>query len=96
MRNIQIEARPNAARLSGLKVNGWTEWKKGNSVIPWKYIEDETSFILEGRAIVTPEGGAPVEISKGNLVTIPCGMTCVWEIIEPMRKRYRIGSSPVR
>lgn len=91
MRKIKIEAHPDAARLSKLKVSVWPEWEKGNSVMPWKYFEDETSYILEGRAIVTPEGGAPVEINKGNLVTFPSGMTCIWKIIEPVRKRYRIG-----
>lgn len=93
MRKIKVETHPDASRLSKLKVDIWPEWKKGNTEIPWKYIEDETSYILEGRAIITPEGGDPVEISKGNLVTIPCGTTCVMKILEPMRKRYRIGSA---
>ena len=64
--------------------------------MPWKYFEDETSHIIEGRAIATPEGGAPVESSKGNLVTIPSDITCVWNIIEPIRKRYRIGSATIK
>ena len=93
MRSIQIEAKPDAARLSGMKVNVWKELEKSDSVIPWKYFEDETSYILEGRAVLIPEGGAPMEINKGNLVTIPCGTTCVWKIIEPIRKRYRIGAA---
>ncbi|HEY9098061.1 MAG TPA: cupin domain-containing protein [Thiobacillus sp.] len=91
MRKIKIESHPDAARLSKLKVDVWPEWKKENSEMLWNYTEDETSYILEGRAVVTPEGGDPVEISKGNLVTFPSGMTCVWKIIEPLHKRYRIG-----
>lgn len=59
--------------------------------MPWAYVEAETSYIIEGRAIITPEGGDPVEISKGNLVTFPAGMSCIWNIIELVRKRYRIG-----
>ena len=93
MRSIQIEAQPDAARLSGLKVHVWKEWQKNPSVTPWKYFEDETSYIIEGRAILTPEGGASVEVGKGDLVTIPCGTTCVWKIVEPIRKRYRIGAA---
>lgn len=91
MRKIKINSHPDAALLSRLKVDVWPEWKKGNSEIPWKYFEDETSYILEGRAIVIPEGGEPIEIQKGNLVTFPSGLICVWKIIEPLHKRYRIG-----
>jgi uncharacterized cupin superfamily protein len=91
MRKIKIESHPDAARLSKLKVDGWPEWEKASSTMSWNYVEDEVSYILEGRAIVVPEGGDPVEISKGNLVTFPSGMSCVWTIVEPIRKRYRIG-----
>ncbi|NDP47307.1 MAG: cupin domain-containing protein [Sulfuriferula multivorans] len=91
MRRIKIEAHPDATRLSKLKVNVWPEWEKESSIMPWTYVEAETSYILEGRAIITPEEGEPVEICKGNLVTFPAGMSCVWNIIEPVRKRYRIG-----
>ncbi len=91
MRKIEIESRPDAARLARLRVNAWPEWASDSKVMPWKYYEDETSYIVEGRAIVTPEGGDPIEINKGNLVTFPSGMTCVWDVIEPLHKRYRIG-----
>jgi uncharacterized protein len=91
LRKIRIEAHPDVARLEKLKVSVWPEWEKENSVLSWTYGADETNYILEGRAIVTPEGGTPVEIHKGSLVTFPSGMTCVWEIIEPIRKRYHIG-----
>lgn len=46
--------------------------------------------ILAGRVIVTPEGGTPVEIARGNLVTFPAGLACTWKV-EPIRKRYRFG-----
>jgi len=38
-----------------------------------------------------PEGSAPVAINKGCLEAFHTGMTRVWKIIEPMRKRYRIA-----
>ena len=90
MPQIIIEAHPDAERLASLGVDKWPEWEKAASEFPWEYFEDEISYILEGRAIVTPEGGEPVEISKGNLVTFPSEMICVWKIIEPLRKRYHI------
>jgi uncharacterized cupin superfamily protein len=91
MKKIKIESHPDMARLEKLKVSDWPEWEKGVSTMPWTYFEDETSYVLEGRVIVTPDQGDPVEISKGNLVTFPAGLSCVWQIIEPIRKRFRIG-----
>ena len=91
MRKIRIESHPDAARLLRLRVDKWPEWKEEKSEMPWTYLQDETSYILEGRAIVIPEGGEPIEIEKGNLVTFPSGLACIWKIIEPVHKRYRIG-----
>jgi uncharacterized protein len=91
MSEIIIETAPDAVRLASLGVDHWPEWEKGASEFPWEYFENETSYILEGRAIITPEGGEPVEIAKGNLVTFPSELICRWKIVEPLRKRYHIG-----
>ena len=88
MSTITIEPHPDAERLASLGVDHWPEWESGVSQFPWEYIEGETSYILEGRAIVTPEGGKPVEISKGNLVTFPPELMCMWNVVEPLRKRF--------
>lgn len=87
---IIVEAHPDPARLEALGVDNWPEWEKEASEFPWEYFEDETSYILEGRAIVTPEGGEPVEISKGDLVVFQSELICVWHVLEPMRKRFHI------
>lgn len=91
MTTINVETAPDAARLASLGVDHWPIWEKEASEFPWEYFEQETSYILDGRAIVTPEGGAPVEIAKGDLVTFPSELICKWKIVEPIRKRYRIG-----
>lgn len=91
MSEIVVESAPDAARLASLGVDHWPEWRSENTEFPWEYFEQEMSYIVEGRAIVTPEGGAPVEIAKGDLVTFPSELLCKWKVIEPLRKRYRIG-----
>lgn len=91
MKKIRIESHPDAARLLKLKVDRWPEWKEERAEVPWTYLQDEISYILEGRAIVLPEGGEAIEIRKGNLVRFPSGLVCTWKIIEPVRKRYRLG-----
>lgn len=91
MSKIVVESAPAAARLATLGTDKWPVWEKGVSEFPWEYFEDETSYIMAGRAIVTPEGGAPVEIAEGDLVTFQSGLICKWKIVAPLRKHYRIG-----
>ncbi len=91
MSGIVIETAPDATRLASLGVDRWPEWASENAEFPWEYFEQEMSYILEGRAIVTPEGGTPMEIAKGDLVTFPSELLCKWKVVEPLRKRYRIG-----
>ena len=85
---IQIQHNPPVEELAKLGVESWPIWSKEVSEFPWEYDCVEVCYILEGRAIVTPEGGEPVEIKAGDLVTFPAGMACIWKIIEDIRKHY--------
>ncbi|WP_037605233.1 cupin domain-containing protein [Streptacidiphilus rugosus] len=48
----------------------------------------EICQILAGRATLTPDGGAPVEIGPGDTLVTPAGWSGVWEIHETLRKTY--------
>jgi uncharacterized cupin superfamily protein len=91
MTQIIVEPNPDAVRLASLGVDHWPIWEKEASEFPWEYFEQEISYILEGRAIITPEGGEPVEITKGDLVTMPSELICKWKVVEPIRKRYHVA-----
>ncbi|QFS46190.1 hypothetical protein GXM_03670 [Nostoc sphaeroides CCNUC1] len=43
---------------------------------------------MEGDVLVTPDGGQPVQIGKGDLVTFPAGLFCTWEITKDVKKHY--------
>lgn len=58
------------------------------SKFPWSYSENEDCYILEGKVTVTPDGGEPTEISVGDYCTFPVGMSCTWDVKEPIRKHY--------
>ncbi|MBO9998808.1 MAG: cupin domain-containing protein [Cyanobacteria bacterium SID2] len=88
---INIEREPNNARLSELGVSSWPVWEKEVSEFPWTYDERETCYLLAGEVIVTPDGGEPVEIRKGDLVSFPAGMSCTWKITKDVRKHYNFG-----
>ena len=88
---IKIERQPSQERLDELKVSSWSIWTKEASEFPWTYDEPETCYFLEGDVVVTPDGGEPVEMGKGDLVTFPAGMSCTWKIRSDVRKHYQFG-----
>lgn len=88
---VSIENNPTEENLNALGVFDWGIWEKEASEFPWHYDEKETCYILEGEVVVTPDGGEPVSINKGDLVTFPAGMSCRWNILKDIRKHYKFG-----
>ena len=91
MERIAVDRTPAEERLSKLGVREWPVWTKEPSKFPWTYDEPETCYFLEGDVVVTPDGGEPVRVGKGDLVTFPAGMSCTWEVRQAVRKHYRFG-----
>jgi len=90
MATIRVE-QPTRETLDEMGVFDWPIWEKGASRFPWTYDETEVCYIIEGRVTVEPESGEAVTFGAGDLVTLPAGMDCTWEIHEPVRKHYRLG-----
>lgn len=88
MSEITIDRAPTQAQLDGMGVYQWPIWTKEISTFPWTYDSAETCLFLEGEVIVTPDKGEPVKMGKGDLVTFPAGMSCTWEIKQPVKKHY--------
>ena len=83
--------RASGEELEALGISSWPTWEKEASVFPWRYDCEETCYFLEGEVVVTPNGGNPVNMGKGDLVTFPAGLSCTWNILRPVRKRYRFS-----
>jgi uncharacterized cupin superfamily protein len=88
---ITVERNPGEEVLDEMGVRDWPIWTKEVSEFPWSYDMTETCYVLEGRVVVTPDGGEPVEIQPGDLVTFPVGMSCRWKVVEPIRKHYNFS-----
>lgn len=69
-------------------IKNWPIWEKEVSTFDWYYDETEQCYFLAGRVIVQTDDGE-VEIGKGDFVTFPSGLSCVWKVMEPVRKHYR-------
>lgn len=88
MSQITIEHNVSPAKLDAMHVDSWATWNKEVSTFAWTYDANETCYILEGEAVVTPDEGEPVTIQRGDLVQFPAGMSCTWQITEDMEKNY--------
>jgi len=73
--------------LANLQVTNWPIWEKEVSEFKWHYDDTEHCYFLEGKVIVEAYGNS-YEITKGDFVTFPKGMDCVWKIIKPVKKHY--------
>jgi uncharacterized cupin superfamily protein len=72
-------------------VFSWPIWEKEVSRFNWVYDDTETCYLLDGRVVVEPEGGDPVEFGAGDLVIFPKGLKCTWDIKEDVKKHYNFG-----
>jgi len=79
------------AEIQKRGIKTWPIWEKGISVFPWDYKATESCLIIEGKVIVTPNGGEPVEIKAGDFVVFPKGMSCSWNIKKAIRKHYNFS-----
>lgn len=85
---IKIERNPPHERLEELGVLGWPIWTKEASTFPWSYDTAETCYFLAGAVEVTPDGGDPVRVGRGDLVRFPAGLSCTWHVKVAVRKHY--------
>jgi len=91
MSQIKIIRGPEESLLTTQGVRSWPIWTCEPSEFPWTYDAEETCYILEGQVTVTPDGGEPVTVGEGDMVTFPEGMSCTWKVTRPIRKHYTFG-----
>ena len=86
---MKIEIRkPKMEDIEKEGIMSWPIWEKEISRFDWHYDETEECYLLEGKAVVETDDGEKVQFSKGDFVIFPKGLSCVWEIKEPVKKHY--------
>ena len=88
MSEIKVERNPTQQRLDELGITRWGIWEKEASEFPWTYDATEICYFLTGDVVVTPDGGEPVSMGKGDLVSFPKGMSCRWNIRQAVKKHF--------
>ncbi len=86
---ITVE-KPAEKKLKDLGVKGWPIWTKEPSTFDWHYDEKEVCYFLEGDVTVKTKDGE-TSFGKGDLVTFPQGLDCVWHVKKAVRKHYQFG-----
>ena len=84
---IQVE-KLDPKDLEQRGVTSWPTWEKEVSRFDWHYDSTEECYLLEGEVVVETEDGTRVEFGKGDFVTFPRGLSCVWEVKQPVRKHF--------
>lgn len=84
---IQIH-KPTPQELEERQVLSWPIWEKEVSRFDWFYDDAEECYLLEGRVTVDTKDGNRVTFGKGDFVMFPQGLSCIWEVKEPVRKHY--------
>jgi len=79
----------SSAELKKMGVFGWPIWTKEVSKFPWKYDSIEECYFLEGEVTVEMDDGKRVSFGKGDFVSFPVGLSCVWNIKKPVKKHYK-------
>ena len=74
--------------LKRMGVFTWPIWTKEVSRFDWHYDSVEECYLLEGEVVVEPKAGKKVSFGKGDFVTFPKGLSCVWDIKKSVRKHY--------
>ena len=82
--------KPTSEKLSAQKVLSWPIWSKEVSSFDWYYDEKEICYFLEGEVTVKTSDGE-VSFGKGDLVSFPQGLKCVWNVKKEVRKHYKFG-----
>jgi len=87
MADIKVE-KLTKEELTKMGVFSWPIWEKEVSRFDWQYDSVEQCYLLEGDVTVTAKGGKSMRFGKGDFVTFPIGLSCVWDIKIPVKKHY--------
>ncbi|XP_058094924.1 uncharacterized protein LOC131240616 [Magnolia sinica] len=92
--SIIVERNPSQSRLSELGIKSWPKWGCPPGKFPLKFDAEETCYLLKGKVRAYPKGSAEfVEFGAGDLVIIPKGLSCTWDVSIAVDKHYKFDCS---
>ena len=87
-----ISGDPHTVTMNGYESDDGTllmgTWMSTPGTWRVDYQDWEYCHFLEGRCVLTPEGGQPIELSAGDVFVVEPGFRGTWEVVETVRKYY--------
>ncbi|XP_021722437.1 uncharacterized protein LOC110689919 [Chenopodium quinoa] len=93
---IIVEKNPSESKLSELGIKSWPKWACSPGKYQLKFDAEETCYMVKGKVRVYKKGSTTedyVEFGAGDLVTIPKGLSCTWDVLLSVDKYYKFDSS---
>ncbi|GAB4841275.1 hypothetical protein Ancab_022007 [Ancistrocladus abbreviatus] len=97
---ITVERNPSESKLSELGIKSWPKWGCCPGRYQLKFDAQETCYLLKGKVRAYPKSGSSsssssecVEFGAGDLVVIPKGLSCTWDVSVSVDKYYKFDAS---
>ncbi|KAJ8535677.1 hypothetical protein K7X08_023397 [Anisodus acutangulus] len=91
---IVVQKNPSESQLNELGIKSWPKWGCSPGKYQLKFDAQETCYLLRGKVKVsTKNSNETVEFGAGDLVIIPKGLSCTWDVSVAVDKHYKFDSS---
>ncbi|KZV32954.1 hypothetical protein F511_01465 [Dorcoceras hygrometricum] len=94
---IIVQRNPSESQLSELGIKSWPKWGCSPGKYQLKFDAQETCYLVRGRVKVYPKNCSTdqetVEFGAGDLVIIPKGLSCTWDVSVAVDKHYTFDAS---
>ncbi|KAH6766676.1 RmlC-like cupins superfamily protein [Perilla frutescens var. hirtella] len=92
---ITVQSNPSESQLSELGIKSWPKWGCSPGKYQLKFDAQETCYLVRGKVKVYPKNteGEAVEFGAGDLVVIPKGLSCTWDVSVAVDKHYKFDAS---
>ncbi|KAL5068018.1 hypothetical protein RYX36_018905 [Vicia faba] len=91
---ITIQSNPSESTLAELNIKCWPKWGCSAGKYQLKFDAEETCYLLKGKVKAYTKGSSEyVEFGAGDLVTIPKGLSCTWDVSVAVDKHYKFEAS---
>ncbi|KAL3517756.1 hypothetical protein ACH5RR_020345 [Cinchona calisaya] len=96
---IIVQKNPSESILSELGIKSWPKWGCPPGKYQLKFDAQQTCYLLRGKVKVHPKNNSSssssevVEFGAGDLVIIPKGLSCTWDVSVAVDKHYKFDST---
>ncbi|CAA2978148.1 Hypothetical predicted protein [Olea europaea subsp. europaea] len=91
---IIVQNSPSDSQLNELGIKSWPKWGCSPGKYLLKFDAQETCYLLRGKVKVYSKNSSEVvEFGAGDLVVIPKGLSCTWDVSVAVDKHYKFDAS---